>query len=414
MSNSKRLWVCLLLTGNLHVSNLVVATGNVPTPLSSQTSDPKQDDKDGGDKDKDKDKKDKDDKDKKPKDDKPKDDKPKDDKNDDKPKDDPPKEDKPTEDKPEDKKPEDEKPKDEKPKDNDPNDNKDKKKDESNQDKGGDKDKGEDKAPNSGGQDSGSPEPDQNSGNDDKNKDDKGKDAAEKDKGEKGKGEKDKNEAKDKKPDAPNPAAPGQDDAPVEEDAPAQDATPAQDGAGAAQVEKAGVAPGENKVSPNPVGRTSSGEGRYFVGEVSVNDGSSLLIGGNRLTGGSRWLDVLRAGMWAEAHGHWENDVFVADDVNVLEEDWAYYRGPAAALGAGTQGTVEAWTADGEESFEGVRAIPDDGSAVRLVAYFDGASLVAVPPSFPPPPTGDAAGWLELKGYFDGEKVVWESAAPFP
>ncbi len=176
----------------------------------------------------------------------------------------------------------------------------------------------------------------------------------------------------------------------------------------------AGVAAGKG-VLPNPVDRTSSGGGRYFVGEVSVNDGSSVLIGGTRLEGDLRWLSVLRAGMWAEAYGHWEDDVFVADDVVVREDnDWAYYRGPAAALGGDAQGTVEAWTADGKEAFENVRTAPDDGNAVRLVAYFDGQGLVAVPQDFSPPLTGGTAGWLELKGYFDGEKVVWESAAPFP
>ena len=185
---------------------------------------------------------------------------------------------------------------------------------------------------------------------------------------------------------------------------------PTEDGA----LSSAGVVAGKG-VLPNPIGRTSSGDGRYFVGEVSVNDGSSILIGGTRVEGDLRWLSVLRAGMWAEAYGHWENDVFVADDVVVREDnDWAYYRGPAAALGADAQGTVEAWTTEGKEAFESVRTAPDDGSAVRLVAYYDGQSFIAVPQTLPPPLTGGAPGWLELKGYFDGEKVVWESAVPFP
>ena len=189
---------------------------------------------------------------------------------------------------------------------------------------------------------------------------------------------------------------------------------PTRDGTADATAGSADVALGKG-VLPNPIGRTSSGDGRSFVGEVSVNDGSSVLIGGTRVEGDLRWLSVLRAGMWAEAYGHWENDVFVADDVVVREDnDWAYYRGPAAALGADVQGTVEAWTAKGNEAFESVRSAPDDGGAVRLVAYFDGQGLVAVPQNLLPTLSGASAGWLELKGHFDGEKVVWESAAPFP
>ena len=211
-----------------------------------------------------------------------------------------------------------------------------------------------------------------------------------------------------------------QDDAQAEQAPKSSQDDPPDTGEGAADetpeggLEHAGVVPAETHVLPNPIGRTSSGDGRYFVGAVSVNDGSSLFIGGNRLTGNSRWLDVLRTGMWVEANGHWESDVFVADDVKVLgDEDWAYYRGPAAALGVG-EGTVEAWTANGIPTFEGVRTVPDTGQAVHLVTYFDGEKLVAIPPSFASPPVGAAPGWLELKGYFDGENIVWESAAPFP
>ena len=247
-----------------------------------------------------------------------------------------------------------------------------------------------------------------------KNKDEnKGKNE-DKEKSGQGDAEPDQENTKDdtKKPDKKDPKA---SDKTTDKKVKSQPSTdPTRDGTADATAGSADVALGKG-VLPNPIGRTSSGDGRSFVGEVSVNDGSSVLIGGTRVEGDLRWLSVLRAGMWAEAYGHWENDVFVADDVVVREDnDWAYYRGPAAALGADVQGTVEAWTAKGNEAFESVRSAPDDGGAVRLVAYFDGQGLVAVPQNLLPTLSGASAGWLELKGHFDGEKVVWESAAPFP
>jgi len=133
-------------------------------------------------------------------------------------------------------------------------------------------------------------------------------------------------------------------------------------------------------------------------------------------------LPILRAGTWFEAYGRWQGSTFVAEEINVLTPtNWAYYRGPVAALGevAGYQSgaVVEAWTrGDTVPKIDALREAAASGSRqeLHLVAFFNGSRLIAVPAALPPPPEGLPTGWVELIGRFDGEGVVWLSFAPFP
>ncbi len=155
----------------------------------------------------------------------------------------------------------------------------------------------------------------------------------------------------------------------------------------------------------------------YYVGEVSASDGESVLIGGARLEGNSPWLEVARAGMWVEAFGHWEGDVFIAEEVEVLlPMQFAYYRGPASVLESSIArhySFVEVWT-NGNAAIESIRSVPQEDNTLQLIAYFDGEQLEAIPQGLPLPPNGIEQGWNKLIGHFDGKRVIWESALPFP
>jgi hypothetical protein len=151
----------------------------------------------------------------------------------------------------------------------------------------------------------------------------------------------------------------------------------------------------------------------YYVGTVNANDGKTIIMDGSSLKSSSPWVTILNTGMLFEAYGKWENNTFVADDIQVLmPAQFAYYRGPAKVLGLGTH-TIEAWT-NVKAEVESSRLLPGSENTLYLVAYFDGTKLIATPGTFPVPPAGSAVGWLELKGLFDGGAVVWESAKAFP
>ena len=153
----------------------------------------------------------------------------------------------------------------------------------------------------------------------------------------------------------------------------------------------------------------------YYVATVSVNDGSSVFAGGVKLESNSPWLEVLRPGMWFEAYGRWSDDAFVAEHINALPgKVWSYYRGPAALLGrTSTTGSVEVWTSD-DEGLGTVRSSASTNGDVRVVAYFDGNRLLALPANLPPAPPGLSVGWIELLGSYDGNNLVWTSATSFP
>jgi hypothetical protein len=153
----------------------------------------------------------------------------------------------------------------------------------------------------------------------------------------------------------------------------------------------------------------------YYVGSVSANDGSSVLMGGQRLESSSPWLELLDNGMLFEAYGAWQDDTtFIAEEINVLAgEDWAYVQAPGVLLGEGNEQT-EAWTRG--ETIDSLRPVSKEVAqdSVRVVAYFDGTKLHGLPAQFGPPLPDLPPGWTELTGRFDGDGVVWEGARPFP
>jgi hypothetical protein len=152
----------------------------------------------------------------------------------------------------------------------------------------------------------------------------------------------------------------------------------------------------------------------YYVGSVSANDGSSVLTGGTKLESASPWLELLDTGMLFEAYGSWQDeDTFIADEINVFGEDWAYVRAPGVLLGEG-EGQLEAWTRG--ETIDTARAVSKEVTqdSVRVVAYFDGSKVRGVPATLTPPAPQLPSGWTEFTGRFDGDGIVWETSSSFP
>jgi hypothetical protein len=151
-------------------------------------------------------------------------------------------------------------------------------------------------------------------------------------------------------------------------------------------------------------------ERRYYVGAVSASDGKSVLMGGTRLESTSPWLEVLSTGVWFEAYGYWQGNSFVAEDINILDnEAWSYFRGPASVVGVRANGNVEVWT-----KTSGVDTRLTSEEQVRLVAYFDGSQYRSLPAGLTPPTTNVPTGWVELTGTYDGQSIVWSEARAFP
>jgi hypothetical protein len=151
-------------------------------------------------------------------------------------------------------------------------------------------------------------------------------------------------------------------------------------------------------------------ERRYYVGAVSASDGKSVLMGGTRLESTSPWLEVLSTGVWFEAYGYWQGNSFVAEDINILDnEAWSYFRGPASVVGVRAKGNVEVWT-----KTSGVDTRLTSNEQVRLVAYFDGSQYRSLPVGLTPPTMNVPTGWVEITGTFDGQNIIWSEARTFP
>jgi hypothetical protein len=163
-------------------------------------------------------------------------------------------------------------------------------------------------------------------------------------------------------------------------------------------------------------GKDEKDDRLYYVGTVSASDGSSLLADGAKLQSTSPWVEVLGTGMWFEAYGYWQGeDTFIADEVNVLSgDDWAYVRAPAVLLGQNEERQIEAWTRGNtiDTQREASQSVSKD--SVRVVAYFDGVKVRALPQALTPPTPDLPAGWIEFTGHFDGDGIVWESLRQFP
>lgn len=91
-----------------------------------------------------------------------------------------------------------------------------------------------------------------------------------------------------------------------------------------------------------------------FYGKVVVSAGSVLLAGGVVLRGDSPWIGLLAPGMAVEVEGQRQGQGFLAQRVRILSpERFAYFQGPAEALGRKGDSGVAVWTV--EEGGEGAR-----------------------------------------------------------
>lgn len=178
----------------------------------------------------------------------------------------------------------------------------------------------------------------------------------------------------------------------------------------------------ENKSSKGNPGPSSSsgapgrsGEVRSYYGQVTVNAAGQVLCGNTLVQSTSPWLKLAAPGMWLEASGTWDGETFVASEVRLqVPQEWAYYQGPASLIGAKDYRYAAAWLGRGSGSFLALKAAPDSSNGVRMVAYYDGSKLRAVPASFPAPPAGLKPGWVELSGTLTAQGLVWTSGRSFP
>ena len=183
--------------------------------------------------------------------------------------------------------------------------------------------------------------------------------------------------------------------------------------------------PGSPNQGPGNPANPNSGPGnsnnpansapRSYFAQVTLNASGQVLCGDTRVQSDSPWLKLAAPGMWLEASGTWDGNTFKADEVQLRSpQAWSFYQGPASLVGAGQYQFVSAWLSTNRaDPFIALRAAPDQ-TPVRVVAYYDGSKLRAVPASFPAPPAGLKVGWVELTGTVSGQSLVWNSAKAFP
>lgn len=176
--------------------------------------------------------------------------------------------------------------------------------------------------------------------------------------------------------------------------------------------------PGSGTSNPNPgnSGSGNSGSGiRSYYAQVTINASGQVLCGDIKVQSDSPWLKLAAPGMWLEASGSWDGNTFKAEEVKLHSpQAWAFYQGPASLVGANQYQFVSAWlSTNRSDPFIALRAAPEQAQ-VRVIAYFDGSKLRAMPANFPAPPAGAKVGWIELTGTLSGSTLVWQSVKTFP
>ncbi|GAB5602602.1 hypothetical protein FJNA_11270 [Thermus sp. FJN-A] len=177
------------------------------------------------------------------------------------------------------------------------------------------------------------------------------------------------------------------------------------------------IAPPIETPKPPPSPKPGSQEApQRFYGQVTLAAGQVPLVAGVPLRGNSPWLPLLAPGMLVEAEGTWQGGGFVAEALRVVfPTRFAYYRGPGLAVGQRAYPGVEVWTV---EEGGGVRVfalrVAPEGGEVRLVAYWDGQRLQALPAGLSPPSLSLPPGWVEVLGVYREGRVRWVQSRPFP
>ncbi len=171
---------------------------------------------------------------------------------------------------------------------------------------------------------------------------------------------------------------------------------------------------GSSGNSQNSNASTSARPVQSYMGQVTVNAGGQVISGAVRIQSNSPWLSLAIPGMWLEATGAWEGEVFVATEVKLHSPvPWAFYQGPGSLVGASQYPHVSAWLSTNRaDPFLALRTASEQAQ-VRVVAYFDGSKFRALPTSFPVP-AGLKPGWYELLGSVGAQGLVWSSVRPFP
>lgn len=190
------------------------------------------------------------------------------------------------------------------------------------------------------------------------------------------------------------------------------------EGRGGGKGGNSGENKGSNKGGSAPSSGSApgkSGDVRSYYGKVTLNASGQVLCGNTLVQGSSPWLELAAPGMWLEASGTWDGETFLAREVKLrVPQDWAYYQGPGSLVGAKEYPYASAWLSRTPGSFMSLKAASDTQNGVRVVAYYDGLKLRAVPATFPAPPSGLKTGWVELSGTVTAQGLLWNSGRSFP
>lgn len=139
-------------------------------------------------------------------------------------------------------------------------------------------------------------------------------------------------------------------------------------------------------------------------------------LSAGRLESASPWVRYLAPGMWIRAMGEWEDGVFRAHSLEVVQPAFfSYYKGPAAPIGL-AGGWIEAWHASGSAGGAvhrlTTRPATPGGEVVLLVRWAEGR-LAAFPLGLPPV-VNLPQGWMLVKGTSDANGVRWTGVQHFP
>ncbi len=161
--------------------------------------------------------------------------------------------------------------------------------------------------------------------------------------------------------------------------------------------------PKENKDAHGP----NRGLRRLYT-EVTLVHKGHIQVQGGRLEINSPWTQFLFPGMWVQAWGEWEEGVFKASRLEVVQPGvFSYFRGPAELLGRGN-GWVEAWYGPDLHLLVSHPASP---GAILLLAKGENGRLLAIPPTLSAP-AYPGEGWFLFSGEKKENRLYWKQAQP--
>lgn len=172
--------------------------------------------------------------------------------------------------------------------------------------------------------------------------------------------------------------------------------------------------------SDSSSGSDHDGEGETYDHQYSFYGqvrwaGERIIVGSRELVGDDPWIAYLAPGMRLEVKGEVQGSRIQVRLIEIkYPTSWAYYLGPAEAIGRGG-GWVQAWLAgaSGRDLFRILPAGPKAATPL-LVACYKSGSWRSVPLGLRPDLRPPEAGWWRLTGTITGSGISWSLAGPLP